>query len=222
MPSATYVTPIADTTDEPDETVILPVTAGRRLHGHPRTPRRAQISTMTTPTIQITNVTAPEPPSGSTSFVFTVSLTNPSSSSVTVNYATDITGATATAGASCSAGVDFVSVPLTGLIFAPGETSKQVNVTVCGDSDLEPDEIFFVNLSGNSANSVLPANTKGTGTITPQAPAVFMRRKRGRCRRGRVGDVRPWTFPADNQQQLDAERRPRDADHNFHFEPGND
>ena len=169
------VTPIADTTDEPDETVILTISANA-AYTIAAPPQNAASGTITdddaTPTIQITSVTAPEPSPGPTSFVFTISLTNPSSSQITVNYATDTTGATATAGTSCSAGVDFVSIsgPLT---FSPGDTSEQVSVTVCGDSVLEPDETFFVNLSGNSANSVLQANTKGTGTITPQAPVVF-------------------------------------------------
>ena len=48
-----------------------------------------------------------------------------------------------------------------------------MNVEVCGDSNLEPDETFFVTLSGNSANSVLLANTKGTGTITPPTPTLW-------------------------------------------------
>jgi probable HAF family extracellular repeat protein len=167
------VTPIADTTDEPDETVILTVTPDASY-----TVGTAETGTITdddaTPMIQITNVTAPEPSPGPTSFVFTVSLTNPSSSQITVDYVTDTTGATATAGASCSGGVDFVSVASSGLTFSAGETSKQVSVTVCGDNTLEPDETFSVNLSGNSANSVLPTNLKGTGTITPQVPVVYV------------------------------------------------
>lgn len=177
-PSATAtVDPIADTQDEPDETVILTISADP-AYTIAASPLNSAEGTITdddgVPTIQITNVTAPEPPTGSSTFVFTVSLTNPSSSQITLNYATATTGATtpATGGAGCNAGIDFVDAA-GALTFAAGETSKQVNVTVCGDSSLEPDETFFVNLSGNSANSVLPANTKGTGTITPQAPIVF-------------------------------------------------
>lgn len=168
------VTPIADTTDEPNETVVLTVTTGANYNVGAQNVATGTITDDDgTPTIQITSVTAPEPSSGSTSFVFTVSLTNPSSSQITVNYATDTTGAAspATGGAGCTAGVDFVSIS-GGLTFLTGETSKQVSVTVCSDSNLEPDETFFVNLSGNT-NSDLPAGTKGTGTITPQAPVVF-------------------------------------------------
>ncbi|MGZ5436659.1 MAG: Calx-beta domain-containing protein [Pyrinomonadaceae bacterium] len=176
---AVTVTPMADTTDEPNETVTLTITpdAANYTVGT----QNAGTGTITdddgTPTIQIAGVTAPEPASGSITFDFIVSLTNPSSSPITVNYATDTTGATATGGAgpACgAAGVDFLNNNTsTGLTFAAGETSKQVSVTVCSDSNLEPDETFFVNLSGNSPNSVLLANTKGTGTITPQTPAIF-------------------------------------------------
>jgi probable HAF family extracellular repeat protein len=173
MASATVtVDPSVDTTDEPDETVILTVTPDANY-----TVGTAATGTITdddgAPTIQITSVTGAEPPSGSTTFVFTLSLTNPSSSQITVNYATDTTGGTATGGTDCGGGVDFFNISSTGLTFLAGETSKPVFVTVCSDSNLEPDETFFVTLSGNSANSVLPINTKGTGTITPQAPVVF-------------------------------------------------
>ena len=65
--------------------------------------------TTRSPTIQITSVTAPEPSPGPTSFVFTVSLTHPSSTQITVNYATDATG-TATGGAACGGAVDFVNI----------------------------------------------------------------------------------------------------------------
>lgn len=178
MSSATVtVDPTIDTTDEPDETVVLTVTPDA-AYTVAASPNNAATGTITdddpAPTISIASVTAPEPTSGSTNFVFTVSLTNPSSTQINVNYATATAGAStpATGGAGCTAGVDYVDTAGT-LQFAAGETSKQVNVPVCSDNSLEPDETFFVNLSGNSANSVLPANTKGTGTITPQAPVVF-------------------------------------------------
>ena len=157
------IDPTTDQTAEGDETVILTLTANAAYTiGSPSGATGTITNDDPTPTIQITNVTAAEPnPASSTTFAFTVSLTNPSSSQITVNYATTTTGAPtpATGGPGCTAGVDFVNTngPLT---FLASETSKQVNVTVCGDSTLEPDEIFFVELSGNT-NSVLPPNTKG-------------------------------------------------------------
>ncbi len=165
--------PTPDFIHEGDETATLTVTTGTGYNvGSPSTQQGTITDDDPTPTIQITSVTAPES-SSATSFVFTVSLTNPSASQIDVNYATATTGATtpATGGPGCNAGIDYVDAADT-LSFAPGETSKQVNVTVCSDGTLEPDETFFVNLSGNT-NSNLPAGTKGTGTITPQVPVLW-------------------------------------------------
>jgi len=129
------VTPTLDTTDEPDELVTLNVATGS---GYTVGSASTATGTITDndglPTISITNVvTAAEGNSGQSPFGFTVSLTNASSSVVTVNYQT-AAGTTnpATGGASCGAGIDFVSLPLAGLTFAAGETSKQVTVQVCG------------------------------------------------------------------------------------------
>ncbi|HEX5702970.1 MAG TPA: Calx-beta domain-containing protein [Pyrinomonadaceae bacterium] len=165
--------PTPDFIDEGDETVILTVTTGTGYNvGSPGSQQGTITDDDPTPTIQITDVTAPEP-SSPTSFVFTVSLTNPSASQIDLNYTTATTGATtpATGGAGCTPGIDYGDAAAT-LSFAPGETSKQINVTVCSDSTLEPDETFFVNLSGNT-NSTLPPGTRGIGTITPQVPVLW-------------------------------------------------
>ena len=50
------------------------------------------------------------------------------------------------------------------LTFAPGETTKTITVEVRGDSKKEADEYFFLELFGNSSNSLF-ANTRGIGTI---------------------------------------------------------
>ena len=164
QPSATVtVTPTVDTTDEPDELVTLNVETGPGYTvGSTDTASGTITDNDGLPTISINNVTAAEGNSGSTAFVFTVSLSNPSSNQVTVNYAT-AAGTTnpATGGTSCAGGTDFLNLTSTQLTFAAGEISKQVTVQVCGDTNAEANETFFVNLSGNSANSVLPAGTEG-------------------------------------------------------------
>ena len=48
--------------------------------------------------------------------------------------------------------------------FAPGETTKTITIQVKGDSKREADETFFVDLFGNSGNSLFTKN-RGTGTI---------------------------------------------------------
>ena len=116
--------PTPDFIHEGDETVDLTVTAATGYNvGSPGSEQGTITDDDPTPTIQITSVTAPEP-SSPTSFVFTVSLTNPSASQIDVNYATATTGATtpATGGANCTSGIDYVDAAGT-LNFAPGETS---------------------------------------------------------------------------------------------------
>src|SRR5439155_1193797 len=93
--------------------------------------------------------------SGTSSFDFTVSLTNPSDQTVSVDYATN--------DGTAAAGSDYASA--TGAVtFAPGETSKTVSVAVNGDVTNESDETFTVDLS-NPANATI-ADGQGVGTIT--------------------------------------------------------
>jgi subtilase family serine protease len=49
------------------------------------------------------------------------------------------------------------------LTFTPGQTSKTVTVNVTGDTVVEPDETFFVNLSAASGATI--ADAQGLGTI---------------------------------------------------------
>ena len=50
------------------------------------------------------------------------------------------------------------------LTFAPGETTKTITIVVQGDNKKESNESFFLDLSGNSSNSVLDKK-RGIGTI---------------------------------------------------------
>jgi uncharacterized repeat protein (TIGR01451 family) len=110
-----------------------------------------------TPNLSINDVTMNEGNSGTTTFMFTVTLSPSSSQTVTVNYAT--------ADGTATAPSDYTAISSTPLTFAPGETTKTVNVLVNGDTTVEPDEAFTVNLSGNSANSNI-SDAQGVGTIT--------------------------------------------------------
>ncbi len=84
---------------------------------------------------------------------FIVRLSAASTDTVTVNWAT----------ASDSAGADdFVAAAGT-LTFAPGQTSKRISVLVTGDSTVEPNETYKVNLS-KPAYAVL-ADAQAIGTI---------------------------------------------------------
>jgi hypothetical protein len=116
-----------------------------------------------TPTISIDDVSNPEGSSGAAAFTFAVSLSNPSFETVTVTYQT-ADGILNAARASR----DYSAVAPTVLTFNPGDTSRTITVLVDGDTFLEPDEIFFVNLSGASNASI--AHPQGLGIIENDDP----------------------------------------------------
>jgi hypothetical protein len=84
--------------------------------------------------------------------VITITRTGDTTGTNSVTFATS--NGTATGGASCAAGVDYVSVNQT-VTFNPGETSKTVNVPLCGDQLTEiPNQT--VNLALTGANLGTP------------------------------------------------------------------
>ena len=95
------------------------------------------------PRVGITSVTKNEGHSGTTPFVFTVSLSAASAVPVSVNFAT----------ADGSAKSDDYTATAGSLSFAPGETSKTITVVVKGDRQNEGQEVFYVNLSGAVARA---------------------------------------------------------------------
>jgi hypothetical protein len=105
--------------------------------------------------------TATEGNAGTTTAVFTVSLSAPSSLAIAVSYVT--LDGTATAGSDYLAGSGT-------LTFASGETSKSVTVLVNGDRVGEEDEFFFVNLH-SPANATI-ADGQGQGTILDDEPRI--------------------------------------------------
>src|SRR5439155_135922 len=82
--------------------------------------------------ISVTDPVQPEGNSGTTAFLFTVNLSNPSAQTITVNFSTANGSATVIDG-------DYQSNSGT-LTFAPGEASKTVTVLVNGDTKFESDE----------------------------------------------------------------------------------
>ncbi|MBD2259218.1 glycoside hydrolase family 9 protein [Pseudanabaena sp. FACHB-2040] len=103
---------------------------------------------------------------GTASALFKVSLSKASSQSVTVGYATQSDSAIA--------GQDFTAKQGT-LTFAPGETSKDIAISILNDTLVEPTETFKVVLSDASQASIVTA--QGTGTIldddvAPTAPST--------------------------------------------------
>jgi hypothetical protein len=104
--------------------------------------------------VSINDVTVTEGNTGSTNATFTVTLSAASSQPVTVAYATANGTATPAATTRPTSGT---------LTFAPGETSKTITVLVIGDRLAEPNETFFVNLSGRP--------TRPSPTVRAWAPS---------------------------------------------------
>ncbi len=144
-----------DTIDEDDETFTVNLSTPDNA-----TLSAADSSTATivddddAPTLSISDVSQQEGNSGTSSFVFTVTLSGATSRTVTVNYAT--------AAGTAAAGSDFTATSGT-LTFAPGTTQQLVTVSVTGDTTNEANESFSVNLT-NPSNATL-ADGQGTGTI---------------------------------------------------------
>jgi hypothetical protein len=109
----------------------------------------------TNPSLAIANATVTEGNSGTVNATFSVTLSAPSSNTVTVNWATANGSATAPADYSADSGT---------VTFNPGETSQQIVVLVQGDTASEANETYSVNLSG--ATNATIADTSGLGTIT--------------------------------------------------------
>ena len=108
------------------------------------------------PTITISDVSVTEDNTGTTTNAnFTISLSNPSSQQITVNYNTSDSTANA-------ADSDYNSA-LGTITFNPGETSKTLSIGVLGDNKFETDETFSVNLLG--ATNAAIADSLGVGTI---------------------------------------------------------
>jgi hypothetical protein len=81
----------------------------------------------------------------------TVTRIGNSSGTNTVSFSTS--NGTAIGGAACTSGVDFISVTNQSVTFNAGDTSKTVNVTLCGDGIIEEDESVNMTLTGSNLGS---------------------------------------------------------------------
>ncbi len=109
---------------------------------------------MALPTLSINNVTVKEGDRGTKAATFTVSLSAASTAAVQVDYTT-VNG-------TAKAGSDYQATSGT-LVFAAGETSKPIKVTVKEDTSFERAEKFSVNLR-NPVNATI-ADALGQATI---------------------------------------------------------
>lgn len=119
----------------------------------------------TTPTISIDDVSQVEGNSGTSNFIFTVSLSAPAP---TGGVSFDINSADGTA----TDGVDYNGIGQSNSI-AEGQSSKQFFLIVNGDTDDEGDETFFVNLTNVVGATVADAQGQGTIVNDDSATAVL-------------------------------------------------
>lgn len=106
------------------------------------------------PTLSINDVSITEGNSGTSNATFTVTLSAASNSNVTVNYGT--------ANGTATSGSDFTNRSGT-LTFTPGQLTKTFTVPVIGDTTVEPNETFLVNLTTPTNATIFDG--QGVGTI---------------------------------------------------------
>ena len=107
------------------------------------------------PSLSISGIQRPEGNGGRSESHFTIALSEPTNVAVTVRCAT-------VDGTATVANSDYAAASWK-LVFAPGETSKTVSVSVLGDSRIESDETFGLVLSNPTGATI--KNSLGTATI---------------------------------------------------------
>jgi len=169
------VDPINDAIAEGDETIQLTLTTGDYNLDSNSSGEVTILANDPTIPIQPINISQSEGNSGTSSYAFTVELSNASDEVVTVDYAT-------VNGSATTADNDYIAKTGT-LTFNPGDPLTQtITVDVIGDTKYEADQTFAVNLSnaGNGAISVATASgtilnddAQPTISINPVTPGLL-------------------------------------------------
>ena len=159
------VTVAGDTTDEPNETVVLRLSSPANATLSGGTATLDSTGTITdddaAPVLSIDNPSVTEGDTTPATLTFTVTLATASGKTVTVNYADRLTGTATSA-------TDYTALTAGTLTFAPGDTAKTIDVTVAGDTTDESNETVVLRLS-SPANATLfggAATLDSTGTVT--------------------------------------------------------
>lgn len=128
----------------------------------------------TGPAISIDDIEVTEPSSGTNTGLLTVTLNTTSDTVVAIDWATRdaALGDSATGGASCGAGVDYLSDSGT-LNIPVGGLEGGIEVTVCSDEEVESDETFEVVLT--AADPGVIAKAVGVVTLIEQGSGPEIR-----------------------------------------------
>ena len=136
--------------------------------GYNKLATSSAIAVQPQPTLTIDDVSVTEGNSGTVNATFTVTMSpvNPSQT-VTVGYGTS---------SGTASGISDYVVTIGTLTFAPSVGTRTITVPVRGDTTIEPNENFFVNLS-NAVNAAI-GDAQGMGTIVsddaPPSPAITL------------------------------------------------
>jgi hypothetical protein len=154
--SGTITVPvIGDRLGEPDETFV--VTLSGATNATIADGQAVATITDDEPRISIDDVSQKEGNGKkSTLFIFTVRLSAAYDQPVTMSFQT-------ANGTATTSDDDYVAKSGT-LTFAPGETTRTIAIEVKGDNRRESTEYFYLDLSGNSSNSMF-TKRRGVGTI---------------------------------------------------------
>ncbi|MBC1198057.1 DUF4347 domain-containing protein, partial [Microcystis aeruginosa BLCCF158] len=147
------IDPTADTTVEPNETVILTLAAGTGYTIGTATAVTGTITNDDFSKLSINNITVVEGLDNNA--ILTVTVDNPNPQQITVNYTTAPVNATAN--------VDYTSTTGT-LTIAANTSTATISIPILNDNLNEANETFAINLS-NPVNATL-TNNKGIVTIS--------------------------------------------------------
>jgi len=106
------------------------------------------------PSITINDPSLVEGNAGTNSMVFTITMSNPSSSTISVPFSL--------ADGSANVGSDYQTNSGSFTVI-PGAITAQLSIGIIGDTNVEPDETFFVNLGATAGATV--TDSQGVGTI---------------------------------------------------------
>ncbi len=170
------VAAVDDTIDESDEVYNVTISNPVAADFEAITIGNATVATTiidkdAAPIISITGPATIDEAAGTATY--TITLSNPSSTAVSVDYAT--TNGSATAGNDYTATTGSVS-------FAPGETSKTITVPITNDTLFEGDENYSIGLSNPSLNASIDNAQKSVTTIITDndiAPTIIINDKDG-------------------------------------------
>lgn len=163
---------VGDTRDEADETYVVVLSNSNNAALNDATATGTITDDDDEPAISVADVSRLEGDTGTSALTFTISMTNPSGSTLDVAYSTQDDTAVSTGTADYAAASSTVR-------FTPGQVSRTVDVTINGDNVLEPNETFKLNLTGVSqvdgpaGHDATISDAQAIGTITNDDTPVF-------------------------------------------------